>query len=43
MIMTLNPEEIESVRLLGRTEGFFRYGEDGRLGALLITTRKPGR
>jgi CarboxypepD_reg-like domain len=43
MILTLNPEEIESVRLLGRTEAFFRYGEDGRLGALMITTRKPGR
>ncbi len=43
MIMSLNPEEIESVQLLGRSEAFFRYGEDGRLGALMITTRKPGR
>lgn len=43
MILRQNPNEIESIRILSPSDGFFRYGEGGRLGAIEITTRHPRR
>lgn len=43
MILRQNPNEIESIRILSPADGFFRYGEGGRLGAVEITTRHPRR
>ena len=43
MLLNQDPNEIESVRVLTGSEAFFRYGEDGRLGAVEIVTRRPER
>lgn len=43
MILRQNPNEIESIRILSPADGFFRYGDGGRLGAVEITTRHPRR
>lgn len=43
MILRQNPNEIQSIRILSPADGFFRYGEGGRLGAVEITTRHPRR
>lgn len=43
MLLNQDPNEIESIRVLTGTDGFFRYGEDGRLGAVEIVTRRPER
>lgn len=43
MLLTQDPNEIESIRVLTATDAFFRYGEDGRLGAVEIVTRRPER
>ena len=43
MILNQNPDEIESIRILTSSDAFFRYGEDGRLGAVEIVTKRPER
>ncbi len=43
LLLNQNPQEIESIRILSRSDAFFRYGEAGRLGAVEIKTRHPGR
>ncbi|MXX72652.1 MAG: carboxypeptidase-like regulatory domain-containing protein [Gemmatimonadetes bacterium] len=43
LLLNQNPQEIESIRILSRSDAFFRYGEIGRLGAVEIKTRHPGR
>ncbi len=43
LLLNQNPNEIETIRILSRTDAFFRYGEVGRLGAVEIRTRHPGR
>lgn len=43
LLLNQNPQEIESIRVLSRTDAFFRYGNIGRLGAVEIRTRHPGR
>lgn len=43
MLLNQDPNEIESIRVLTGTDAFFRYGEDGRLGAVEIVTRRPER
>lgn len=43
MIVNQDPNEIESIRVLTGSDAFFRYGEDGRLGAVEIVTKRPGR
>jgi hypothetical protein len=39
----MDPEEIESVRVLSPVQAEFRYGIDGSYGALVIETRRGGR
>ncbi len=41
MLLNQDPNEIESIRILTSTDAFFRYGEDGRLGAVEIKTKRP--
>ncbi len=41
MILEQNPEVIESIRVLTPSDGFFRYGDAGRLGAVVIVTKRP--
>jgi len=41
MLLNQRPDEIESIRILTPTDGFFRYGDAGRLGAVEIITRRP--
>ncbi len=43
MLLNQDPNEIESIRVLTGSEAFFRYGQDGRLGAVEIVTRRPER
>ncbi len=43
LLLNQNPQEIESIRILSRSDAFFRYGEIGRLGAVEIKSRHPGR
>lgn len=43
MILNQDPNEIESIRVLTSADAFFRYGEDGRLGAVEIITKRPER
>lgn len=43
LLLGQNPGEVESIRVLSRSDAFFRYGEVGRLGAVEIKTRHPGR
>ncbi len=43
LLLSQNPREVESIRVLSRSDAFFRYGEVGRLGAVEIRTRHPGR
>jgi len=43
MLLNQDPNEIESIRVLTGSDAFFRYGEDGRLGAVEIVTRRPER
>ncbi len=43
LLLNQNPREIETIRILSRTDAFFRYGDAGRLGAVEIRTRRPGR
>lgn len=43
LLLNQNPQEIESIRILSRTDAFFRYGNIGRLGAVEIRTKHPGR
>jgi hypothetical protein len=39
-ILEMNPEEIRSVTFLSPTQAYFRYGQAGQFGALLITLRE---
>jgi Carboxypeptidase regulatory-like domain len=39
-ILEMNPEEIRSVTFLSPTQAYFRYGQAGQYGALLITVRE---
>lgn len=41
-ILQMDPEEIESVRVLSPIQAEFRYGIDGGNGALVIETRRGG-
>jgi len=41
MLLNQNPDEIESIRILTPRDGFFRYGDAGRLGAVEIVTKRP--
>ncbi|MFQ5536121.1 MAG: carboxypeptidase-like regulatory domain-containing protein [Gemmatimonadota bacterium] len=41
MILNHDPNEIESIRILTGSDAFFRYGQDGRLGAVEIVTKRP--
>ena len=41
-VLSMPPEQIESVRVLSPSEGRFRYGPQGRFGVLVITTRRGG-
>lgn len=43
MLLNQDPDQIESIRVLTGSEAFFRWGEDGRLGAVEIVTRRPER
>ena len=43
LLLNQNPQEIASIRVLTPSDGFFRYGEAGRLGAVEIKTKHPGR
>jgi len=43
MILGQNPNEIETIRVLSPSDGYFRYGVPGRLGAVEIKTRHPRR
>lgn len=43
LLLGQNPQEVESIRVLSRSDAFFRYGEVGRLGAVEIRTKHPGR
>jgi len=43
MILNQDPNEIESIRVLTGSDAFFRYGENGRLGAVEIVTKRPER
>ena len=43
LLLNQNPQEIASIRVLTPADGFFRYGEAGRLGAVEIKTKHPGR
>lgn len=43
MILGQNPDEIETIRVLSPSDGYFRYGVPGRLGAVEIKTRHPRR
>ncbi len=43
MLLRQDPDQIESIRVLTGSDAFFRYGEDGRLGAVEIKTRRPER
>lgn len=43
LLLNRNPQEIASIRVLTPSDGFFRYGEAGRLGAVEIRTKHPGR
>jgi hypothetical protein len=42
LLLDLDPEEIESVRVLSPVQAEFRYGTAGQYGALVIETRKGG-
>ncbi len=41
MILTQDPNEIESIRVRSPSDAFFRYGYSGRLGVVEIKTRHP--
>ncbi|MDE2873840.1 MAG: hypothetical protein OXU69_09900 [Gemmatimonadota bacterium] len=43
MLLDQDPNEIESIRILSPSQAFFRYGEAGRLGAVEIKSKHPGR
>lgn len=43
LLLNQNPQEIAGIRVLTPSDGFFRYGEAGRLGAVEIKTKHPGR
>ncbi len=43
LLLQMDPEEIESVRVLSPVQAEFRYGIDGSYGALVIETRRGGR
>lgn len=43
MLLDQDPNEIESIRILSPSQAFFRYGEGGRLGAVEIKSKHPGR
>ena len=43
LLLNQHPGDVESIRILSRTDAFFRYGEAGRLGAVEIKTKHPGR
>ncbi len=43
MLLNQNPDELESIRVLTPRDAFFRYGDAGRLGAVEIVTKRPGR
>ncbi len=43
LLLNQNPQEIAGIRVLTPSDGFFRYGEAGRLGAVEIRTKHPGR
>lgn len=43
LLLNQNPQEIASIRVLTPSDGFFRYGDAGRLGAVEIKTKHPGR
>lgn len=43
ILLNQNPQEIRTIRVLSPADGFFRYGEAGRSGAVEITTVHPGR
>ena len=43
MLLDQDPNEIESIRILSPAQAFFRYGESGRMGAVEIKSKHPGR
>lgn len=43
MLLEQDPNEIESIRILSPAQAFFRYGESGRMGAVEIKSKHPGR
>lgn len=43
MLLDQDPNEIESIRILSPSQAFFRYGESGRMGAVEIKSKHPGR
>lgn len=43
MLLDQDPNEIESIRIRSPSQAFFRYGEAGRLGAVEIKSKHPGR
>lgn len=43
MLLDQDPNEIESIRILSPSQAFFRYGEGGRMGAVEIKSKHPGR
>ena len=43
MLLDQDPNEIESIRILSPAQAFFRYGESGRMGAVAIKSKHPGR
>lgn len=43
MLLEQDPNEIESIRILSPAQAFFRYGEAGRMGAVEIKSKHPGR
>ncbi|MYG81029.1 MAG: carboxypeptidase-like regulatory domain-containing protein [Gemmatimonadetes bacterium] len=43
LLLNQNPDEIASIKVLTPADGFFRYGSPGRLGAVEIKTKHPGR
>lgn len=43
MLLDQDPNEIESIRILSPAQAYFRYGETGRMGAVEIKSKHPGR
>ena len=43
IVLEMDPEDIESVRVLSPVQAEFRYGLEGGSGALVIETRRGAR